>query len=192
MNDNSNGYEAAADRFMSTRSSRIGERTVREWGRTLAPGSSILDLGCGHGVPISQALIEEGFTVYGVDASSTLIAAFRKRFPDSPTECSPVENSEFFGRTFDGVVAWGLMFLLSADTQAAVIHKVARALSPGGKFLFTAPEQSATWRDALTSRESISLGNERYLQILHDAGLVLVGEAVDEGNNHYYFTSKPQ
>ena len=188
--DNSNGYEKAAESFMSARNPWIGASTVREWSQTLAPGSSILDLGCGHGVPISQVLTEGGFIVYGVDASVTLIETFRKRFPSAYTECPAVEDSEFFRRTFDGVVAWGLMFLLPPDVQSAVIRKIARALNPSGRFLFTSPKEAATWRDALTGRESISLGAERYRQILHTENLVLLGEQSDEGDNHYYLASK--
>ena len=186
--DKSNGYQEAADRFMSARDNWIGVAILREWARRLPAGAAILDLGCGHGVPVSEALMAEGFTVYGVDASSKLLAAFQERFPRSTVECCAVEDSEFFLRAFDGVVAVGLMFLLQADTQEVVIQKVAKALKPGGKFLFTSPLQQGTWRDILTDRESISLGRERYLQILSAAGLVLVGEAVDEGDNHYYFS----
>jgi 2-polyprenyl-3-methyl-5-hydroxy-6-metoxy-1,4-benzoquinol methylase len=189
--DKSNGYDGAAESFMSTRNPRIGAATVREWSHTLAHDSSILDLGCGHGVPISRMLIREGFTVYGVDASTKMIAAFRKRFPNAHAECSAVEESEFFRRTFDGVVAWGLMFLLPTDVQTIVIRKVARVLNPSGKFLFTSPKEAVTWYDALTGRESISLGAELYQKHLHAAGLNLVGEDFDEGSNHYYFASKP-
>lgn len=189
--DKSNGYEEAAESFMSARNPRIGPSTIREWSQMLAPGSSILDLGCGHGVPISQVLTEEGFIVYGVDASAKLIEEFRKRFPSAPAECSAVEDSEFFRRRFDGVVAWGLLFLLPPEVQSAVIRKIARALNPGGKFLFTSPKEAVTWRDALTRRESVSLGAKRYKQILHTEGLVLVGEQSDEGDNHYYLASKP-
>src|SRR4030088_611154 len=97
--DQSNGYEALAEKFMSSRNSRIGAATVREWSATLPGGPSILDLGCGHGVPLSQTLIDEGFAVYGVDASAKMIAAFRERFPDVHAECSSVEDSAFFNRT---------------------------------------------------------------------------------------------
>jgi 2-polyprenyl-3-methyl-5-hydroxy-6-metoxy-1,4-benzoquinol methylase len=125
-----------------------------------AGASCFLDLGCGHGVPISQTLIEEGFTVFGVDASRTLIEAFRKRFPNAFVECAGVEDSEFFQRTFDGVVACGLIFLMPEDTQSFVIHKVARALNPNGRFLFISPKEIVTWRDALTDRESLSGGSQ--------------------------------
>ena len=44
--------------------------------------------------------------------------------------------------------------------------------------------------DALTDRESISLGTEQYQRILRAEGLVLIGEECDEGNNYYYLSSK--
>src|ERR1051326_7328608 len=126
---------------MRARNTRIGPSTVREWSRTLARGASILDLGCGHGV-VSQPLAEEGFALWGVDASAKLVAAYRERFPDAHVECAAAEESDFFGRTFDGVVAWGLLFLLPGDVQRRVIGKVARALNPGGRFLFTADREA--------------------------------------------------
>ncbi|HEY8459546.1 MAG TPA: class I SAM-dependent methyltransferase, partial [Blastocatellia bacterium] len=47
----------------------------------------------------------EGFNVHGVDASPSMITAFRARFPHAPAEQGAVEDSQFFGRSFDGVIA---------------------------------------------------------------------------------------
>jgi cyclopropane fatty-acyl-phospholipid synthase-like methyltransferase len=189
--DPSNGYEEAAERYMASRNQDIGVATVRDWSRMLPPGSSILDLGCGYGAPVSQALLEEGFTVFGIDASAKMIAAFRARFPTAAAECAAVEQSAFFSRQFDAAVAVGLMFLLPLEVQTLVIGKVAKALNPGGKFMFTSPKECCTWKDLQTGRESISPGAEAYHQILRAQGLVLDGEQIDEGNNHYYLASKP-
>jgi SAM-dependent methyltransferase len=188
--DKSNGYEEFAEAFMAARNPRMGRAIIREWSLTLPYGCAILDLGCGYGVPISEALIGEGFGVYGVDASAKMVGAFRRRFPEAHAQCASVEDSDFFGRTFDGVVASGLMFLLPADVQAILIHKVAEVLNPNGKFLFTSPQESCTWQDALTGRDSISLGSDVYEQILNAEGLRVVGERFDEGYNHYFFTLK--
>lgn len=190
--DRSNGYEAVSEDFMSRRTrSPVGLATVREWAKALASGGAVLDLGCGHGVPISQALVDEGFTVYGVDASATMIAAFRARFPDALAECSAVEDSGFFGRQFDGVIAWGLVFLLVPDAQAKLIHQVAAAMKPGGKFLFTAPHEECEWSDNLTGQRSVSLGTGAYRELVESKGLILDHEAKDEGQNHYHFVQKP-
>lgn len=185
--DRANGYEAHAAEFMAHRDrSRVGAATVREWTRRLPEGASVLDLGCGHGVPVSAELMDAGCRVWGVDASPALVWAFRQRFPNAEVACEAVEDSSFFGRTFDGVVAIGLMFLLPAEAQGELIGRVAAVLEPGGRFLFTAPTQRATWNDLLTGLPSVALGARRYESLLSGAGLAVEGELVDEGENHYY------
>jgi 2-polyprenyl-3-methyl-5-hydroxy-6-metoxy-1,4-benzoquinol methylase len=186
--DPSNGWEAVAAELIAKRAP-FGAATVRSWSRALPAGASVLDLGCGSGVPVSQALIDDGFAVSGIDASPSLVAAFQRRFPAAQVACEAVETSDFFGERYDGIVAIGLIFLLQPDVQELVIGRVASALKPGGRFLFTAPTQSATWADVLTGRQSQSLGDENYRRLLADAGLVVIGEYEDEGENHYYDTA---
>jgi SAM-dependent methyltransferase len=191
--DKSNGYEEVAEVFIAGRgrdSSETGASDVGDWSQMLPRGSTVLDLGCGTGVPISQALIERGFNVYGVDASPTMVEAFRARFPTVPIVCSAVEESDFFGRTFDGVVAWGLFFLLDVEVQRGLIEKIADVLRSGGKLLFTAPSQSCSWRDILTGQISISLGREAYRNALEAEGMSLVGTHRDDADNYYYFAQK--
>ncbi len=159
--DRSSGYEAVATQFIRGRDqSAIGVSTVRSWAELLPAGTTVLDLGCGHGAPISDALMKDEFIVYGIDASPSLIAEFYRRFPQAHVACEAVEQSLFFRRTFDGILAIGLLFLLNAETQEKLIRRVAEALNPGGRFLFTAPIQRATWQDILTGRLSVSLGAE--------------------------------
>ncbi|AKT42730.1 uncharacterized protein CMC5_069570 [Chondromyces crocatus] len=141
-------------------------------------------------MPIAEALIDEGFAVHGIDGSPTLAAAFRRRFPHAPLACEAIEHSRFFERTFDGVIAVGLMFLLPADVQRATLHKVGLALNAGGRFLFTSPAQKCAWTDVLTGRQSLSLGAEEYKAVLSDAGLMLMSEHDDEGENHYFDTCR--
>ena len=82
------------------------------------------------------------------------------------------------------------MFLLSPEAQELVIGKVSQALVAGGRFLFTSPYQACTWTDILTGTPSISLGREKYREILVAESLDLVGETSDEGDNYYYFALK--
>jgi SAM-dependent methyltransferase len=194
--DGSNGYEAVANIYIAGRGTRarvgdsIGAAVVKTWANAFPPGATVLDLGSGPGEPSTRILQEAGLTTYAVDASPTMVAAFRERFPGVPIEQNTVEASEFFNRTFRGVLAWGLLFLLDPAAQALVIEKVARALEPQGRFLFTAPRQPFEWLDAMTKRRSHSLGAHTYERLLRDAGLTWVADAQDEGENHYYFVEK--
>jgi 2-polyprenyl-3-methyl-5-hydroxy-6-metoxy-1,4-benzoquinol methylase len=183
--DPSRGWERCARQFIASRSD-IGVNVVRKWAQSLSDGASILDIGCGHGAPLSAALIADGFALSGVDASPTLVAEFRRRYPDAEVACEAAERSSFFGRTFDGAIAVGLVFLLPAVSQREIIHRAAAALKPSGRFLFTAPWQTCNWTDILTGGHSVSLGREEYERIIASAGMSLVDEHVDRGGNHYY------
>jgi|SRR6186713_1295828 len=189
MLDESNGYEGIADIYINGRGravNGIGSSTARAWARTLNPGSVVLDIGCGTGIPVTKILQDEGLTAYALDASPTMIAAFRRNFPNVPVACEPVERSSFFNRSFDGIIAVGLIFLLSEETQRLLIPKMAAALNPGGRLLFTAPLYKVEWKDIMTEQRSRSLGAEEYRALITASGLLIVDEFADEGGNYYF------
>lgn len=189
--DPSNGWEAVAPHFIREgRRSSVGVAVVTAWTRELPHGSVLLDLGCGPGVPRSAPLHERG-DVYAIDASPSLARAYQERFPAAQMACEAAESSVLFGQRFDGVLAWGLLFLLPAAAQAEVIRRVAGALTSGGRFLLTAPRQTGRWADNSTGRESVSLGDAAYRALFAGTGLTLLREHEDEGQNHYYDTIKP-
>jgi SAM-dependent methyltransferase len=194
MIDRSNGYEGVAAEFLarrgSGRSAGVGVKDVRNWARTLPRGAAVIDLGCGPGFPITEVLVNEGLSVYGVDAAPSFLQAFRRNLPDTPVVCETVENSTFFNRTSDAVLAWGLIFLLSAEEQRRLIQKITGILVPGGRLLFTSPPDPIVWKDAMTGLESRSLGAEEYRRLLSEAGLSVNNEYEDEGQNHYFDASK--
>jgi 2-polyprenyl-3-methyl-5-hydroxy-6-metoxy-1,4-benzoquinol methylase len=189
VSDQSHGYAAAADLFVRARS-RIGEAQVHQWALTLGPAARVLDAGCGHGVPITEALMAAGCDVYAIDASPSLVEAFRSRFPGVPIACEPVQTSTMFERSYDGIVAWGLLFLLDPEEQPLVLARLASALAPEGQLLFTAPWQVGEWRDALTGHVSRSLGADVYRRTIATSGLTLKDEFDDEGDNHYYLAAR--
>ena len=186
MTDRSRGYDELADDFARIRDRRIGAAEVRAWASSLHAGAAVLDVACGTGEPITHALVDAGCRVWAIDASPRMVALCAARFPGMPIRCDAVEASDYFERTFDGIVAWGVMFLIPGPTQLEVIDRLARALVPGGRLLFTAPPMELQWNDAMTGLPSLSLGRDRYRQALADAGLTLTAEFEDAGGNHYY------
>ena len=184
--DHSAGWEAVSDQFIAIRS-QVGTALVRGWAKDRLPQSAaILDVGCGSGVPIAQALVADGFSLWGVDASPSLISAYRQNLPGMPAVCEPAQDSSFFNRTFMGVVSVGLIFLLGADDQRKLLTSVARVLEPEGRFLFSAPREVCRWNDTLTGRASMSLGVDAYSAHLTSMGLRLDDCRSDEGGNNYY------
>lgn len=184
--DHSSGWEAISDQFITIRS-KVGAALVLAWAKDRFPESTpILDIGCGSGVPIAQALVEGGFPVWGVDASPSLISDYRRNLPDMPAVCEPAQESSFFERTFAGVVSIGLIFLLDEADQRKLLTTVAHVLDCGGRFLFSAPREVCRWKDTLTGRTSISLGADAYAAHLTSVGLRMDDCRSDEGGNNYY------
>lgn len=192
MIDPSNGYERIAARFLAGRgrapSTAVGGHEVREWARTLPGGASVIDLGCGSGMPITRVLIDEGLAAYGIDASPSMVQVFQQNFPGVPVACESVEESSFFDRRFDAVVSWGLIFLLPPSAQRRLIGRMSDILEEGGHLLFTScpGDDLRVWNDAMTGLESRSLGGTEYRTLLSAAGLRVIREYEDHGENHYY------
>ena len=136
--DGSNGYEGIASIYVAGRGTRprvgdaIGAATVRAWAQAFPPGATVLDLGSGPGEPSTRILQEAGLATYAVDASSAMVAAFRERFPGVPIEQSTVEASEFFDRTFDGVLAWALLLLLEPKLKRSSSRRWRARSTPEG------------------------------------------------------------
>lgn len=168
-----NGWESVALEFVAARS-HIGSDMARQWAICLRPGADVLDLGCGSGFPFASILTEQGHMLFGVDASPTLASMYRRRIAGAQAACETVQDSDFFSRTFDGVIAVGLMFLLPADDQRQLIMKIGKALKPGGRFLFSAPRQRCAWNDVQTGQVSLSLGEADYERALADAHMRLI------------------
>ena len=139
-------YDRICDWYAKARSPHIGVPDVTALTQRLAPGSKILDLGCGNGVPISRALIQSGFAVFGVDSSKEMITRFTEHCPNAPAECATIQGSEFFHTVLDAAVAWGVLFHLAPADQELAISRVARVLKQDGMFLFTAGAEEGTER----------------------------------------------
>src|SRR6185369_6616994 len=108
--------------------------------------------------------------------------------PGVPVVCESAVESSCFNRKFDGVVAWGLIFLLLPEEQRHLIQRVADILVPGSRLLFTSSTgtEPLVWNDAMTGLESRSLGAEEYRKLLSDVGIYITREYEEVGGCHYF------
>ena len=186
-------YDQIADWYTIARNPEVGIPDLESFARHLPPGAKVLDIGCGDGVPVSQFLVRAGAEVVGLDSSPKMIARFRSALPSVPVRCERVQDASFEAASFDGVVAWGVLFHLSAPDQRAVIESVAEWLKPGGRVLFTSGAEAGgteSEMDGVTFRY-VSLGAEQYRAALDRAGLVLESDRPDAWDNHVYVARKP-
>lgn len=186
-------YNQIADWYAVSRQPSVGVAEVLACVRPLGAGAKVLDLGCGTGFPITQALLQEGCQVYGLDSAEEMVARFRASFPDVPVRCALLQESDFFGLQFDAVVAWGVLFHLNGADQEQAIARVAQHLRPGGRFLFTAGDEpgetDGTMHGVLL--HYVSLGTAAYRKVLAAHGLDLLVAWHDAWDNCYFVAEKP-
>jgi SAM-dependent methyltransferase len=143
-------YDLIANWYAGDRSPKTGVPEVESLMASLPRSASVLDVGCGTGIPLTRTLLDAGCTVLGVDSSPRMLERFQVNCPDAPFICSPVQPCDFDGRTFDGAIAWGVLFHLEHAEQRKTIAKVAEVLKPGGLFLSRPiamrDRTSITWR----------------------------------------------
>jgi ubiquinone/menaquinone biosynthesis C-methylase UbiE len=128
------GYDEVAEEY--ARLERPGQewprlRLLRELLARVQPGSNVLDLGCGNGVP---ALREIGrlHRAVGVDISKTQIDLAESNVPSAELLCADVMELDFPPRTIDAVVAFYILDHLPREEHAALLAKLHRWLRPGG------------------------------------------------------------
>jgi cyclopropane fatty-acyl-phospholipid synthase-like methyltransferase len=133
-------YDLIAEWYSTDRGRTAGVDEALAVAGTLPAGSRILDLGCGNGVPITEALVKAEHRVVGLDTSTEMLAHFRVNLPGTAVVRADARRCPFSNGGFDAAVSWGMMFHLERREQAAVFASVSRVLKSGAPFLFTAAE----------------------------------------------------
>ncbi|SHN25337.1 class I SAM-dependent methyltransferase [Chitinophaga sp. CF418] len=99
--------------------------------------ASVLDLGCGTGLPVMGYLLDLGLQVTGVDASYRILEIARNNFP-SVTFIEADMRALSLNRKFDAVIAWHSFFHLPVDDQPSMFRIFKDHLNRNGVLLFTA------------------------------------------------------
>lgn len=98
---------------------------------------SVLELGCGAGVPCTQLLAShQHVNVTANDISDTQIALARERLPQSVNLIpGDMMELEFGPEQFDAVLAMYSIIHLPRDEQTVILRRVFTWLNPGGQLL---------------------------------------------------------
>jgi SAM-dependent methyltransferase len=133
-----NGYNAVAPAYLAWFSSRPTTTRIGYLDRILnlvTPGASVLELGCGAGVPCTQAFVKHGLKVTGVDISAAQIALAREYVPQATLVHSDMVSLSFEPGSFDAVVGFYSIFHLPKEEQGVMVRKITGWLKEGGWLL---------------------------------------------------------
>ncbi len=149
----------------------------------LAPGSTVVDLGCGPGDPATRMLTEH-HTVVGVDLSLEQLRIARRLAPGALLVQADLVDVSLQDSSVDAVVSFYALGHLPPEAHGRLLHRAAAWLRPGGLLVTSAPLAAdagveASWLGVPMYFGGI--GREATLAAVADAGLMLESaEVVDE------------
>lgn len=155
----------------------------------LQAGASILDLGCGAGVPIDSKLVRDGFSVHGIDISTRQIALAQQHVPDGRFEVrdmSSLQEGEF---SVDAVISLYAIYHTPRETHPVLFRKMHSFLRDGGILFATlgAKDWEGTKENFYGVRMEWSMyGPDMNRMLVGDAGFEILTDEIHktEGGRH--------
>jgi SAM-dependent methyltransferase len=178
------GYNRCAELYAAARRGDDGDQ-LESLLQLLPRGSSVLDLGCGAGVPIARRLAA-WHRVTGVDASERMLELAREAVPGARFVRGDILDVDVGPDAFDAAVAIFVLFHLPREEHGAVFARVWSWLRPGGYLLVTLSAEAEgpyTEDDFFGTRMYWSnLGYQEYEELLLDLGFEIVeGRLIGHG-----------
>ena len=102
----------------------------------LPVGASLLDLGCGGGRDADD-LAQRGYRVVGLDRTSALLLAGRRRYRVLPLVRADLRDLPFQSRSFDGLWAAASLMHLPKPAARRILADLFKLVRPGGLFAAT-------------------------------------------------------
>lgn len=131
------GYDAIGDAYTAhVLENRYldGEWYLDTLSERLPRGATLLDLGCGAGIPTAMRLAED-FDVTGVDISPRQIERARRNVPNAKFVAADITEVEFPPGSFDAVTAFYSIIHVPREEHYALFQCIVRWLRPGGVFM---------------------------------------------------------
>jgi SAM-dependent methyltransferase len=158
--------------------------------------SSVLDLGCGCGVPTAQELARH-FQVTGVDISDVQIDRARRLVPTARFLPADMTRIQFPSETFAGITCLYALIHVPLSEQRGLLGRARDWLAPGGLLLVTTGETAYTgteenWLGSSAPMYWSHADAETYARWLEDLDFdVLRRERIPEGDSgHVLFLAR--
>ena len=131
-------YERSAKKCVARWNKRSPRRPslLVEWLQYLPAGTRLLDLGCGGGRDAGD-LDLRGYRVVGVDRTSALLSAGRRRYRSLPLVRADLRQLPFHAISFDGLWAAASLMHLPKPEARRILADLCKLVRPGGLFAAT-------------------------------------------------------
>lgn len=109
--------------------------------------SSVLDLGSGPGVPYDLYLVQQGFSVTGIELSSKHLKKAKKSVPEAEYILGDFLNHPFAPLHYDGVIALYSLFHIPRERHQELLVKIHALLKPREYLLITVGTEDVPYKE---------------------------------------------
>ena len=181
-------YERHACDWAHVRELRSFEKPLLDVFISLIPVcGSVLDIGCGTGEPIGRYLAANGCDVTAIDASPSMIALAKKRFPQ--LNCAIMDMRKLsIDREFDGLLAWNSFFHLDQRSQNRMFSVFREHSKLGTVLMFSACAYLSETFGKLGGEPlyHASLDNAQYHSLLEANGFATLTVLSDSAQDNWH------
>ena len=131
------GYNKAAEDYALQRDKFHSIPYLEKLAELLPANSSILDVGCGAGLPIDRFFVEKGYNVYGIDISERMIELAKKNVPAGNFEVKNMMSLERGEYHIDAIVSFYAIFHTPRETHQELFKTFNSFLPDKGLMLVT-------------------------------------------------------
>ena len=180
------GYNKIAERYFVSRDQFSNIKYLEKLAGLLKPGATVLDIGCGAGVPVDKFLAEKGFKVSGIDFSEKQIELARKNVPQANYEVRDMVKLKTGEYQADAVVSFYAISHTPRDNHLEIFRKMYSFLPQGGYILVTMG--AGKWEGMEEDFHGTKMwwshfGADKNIEIVKNAGFKIIFNEIDNSGD---------
>ena len=191
-----NGYNEIASIYNKIRNRFKHEKELLYFTSLLPKKAKVLDAGCGAGVPVAKFLIDQGFSVTGIDFAVNMLEIARRQVPEAEFLEGDMTQLTFPDASFDGVVSLYAVIHVPKEKHELIFQNFYRVLRPGGILFFCTGHDEWEGTDNYHGATMFwrHYSAEKSLELVKKTGFSVISDEILErgGETHYWVFAKKQ
>jgi 2-polyprenyl-3-methyl-5-hydroxy-6-metoxy-1,4-benzoquinol methylase len=190
------GYSKIAKEYYSEKDLFKNEKEIQVFMSHLPEGGTVLDIGCGGGIPVLRTLVDNGFDAKGIDFSQGMLDLAKKNVPEAELILGDITKIDLEFESFDGIISTYAFIHIFRTQHPLLYMKIFSWLKPGGIMLVSTA--STEWEEVhdyfgVPMAWSQPAARES-LQLVHNAGFEIIFDnltTTDDETNYWILAKKP-
>ncbi len=191
------GYDKVAPYFKMFRNLFHNEQELKYLVELLPENAQVLDVGCGMGIPVARYLVQQGYSVTGVDISEKMLELAKQNVPEADFHLYDMNDLDFPDTSFNGITAIYSLFHVPKEKHFKIFQNFHRMLRTKGILFFCVGPEGGDDVSVFLDKAEMFWSNyppEKTLSLIKSAGFeIIFDEILDRGDELQYwvFARKP-